>query len=379
MSWKFFLYDWAGLNIALFQAINTGTPAALGPLVWFFSLVGSYWTAPLMMLSLWWWSKLTTNPAHGAVVLHRLIGFGVAFLLAFLGATVLKLWLDFPRPPAVLGDTVRVIGDIEHHYSLPSGHATYAALVVGALWPLMGRRGRIGLVLYAALVGWSRIAAGMHFPADVLAGWGLGWICTALAGWLISLATPMWQSARRKSVWVWFAVAAGAVMIDQLAKFAITRAFAYGEQVEITPFFNLVHVLNLGAAFSFLASAGGWQRYFFIALGLAVSVWLGRMLRQQLPRLEASGYCLILGGALGNVADRVLRGQVVDFLDFHWRLAHWPAFNLADVAITSGAALLVAQMLFMREEYIIGNEEGVYSCHRKQRKAPANVASSRLA
>jgi signal peptidase II len=92
-------------------------------------------------------------------------------LLALLVATALKLWFDFPRPPAVLGDMVRVIGDKELHYSLPSGHATYAALVVGALWPLMGRRGRISLMLYATLVGWSRIAAGMHFPADVLAGW----------------------------------------------------------------------------------------------------------------------------------------------------------------------------------------------------------------
>lgn len=208
----------------------------------------------------------------------------------------------------------------------------------------MGRLGRIGMVLYAALVGWSRVAAGVHFPADVLAGWGLGWICMALAGWLIPLAASLWQSTRRTSASVWFAVAAGAGMIDQLAKFSITRTFAYGEQVEVTSFFNFVHVLNPGAAFSFLAGAGGWQRYFFITLGLVVSVWLGRMLRQQLPPLEAVGYSLILGGALGNVADRVFRGQVVDFLDFHWRLAHWPAFNFADVAITSGAALLIVQL-----------------------------------
>jgi signal peptidase II len=239
---------------------------------------------------------------------------------------------------------VRVIGDKELHYSLPSGHATYAALVVGALWPLMGRHGRVGLVLYATLVGWSRIAAGMHFPADVLAGWALGWSCTALARWRLPLAASVWQSARRTSAWIWFTVAATIVMTDQLTKFAIIRTFAYGEQVEITPFFNLVHVLNPGAAFSFLANAGGWQRYFFITLGLVVSAWLGRMLCQQRPRLEAMGYSLILGGALGNVADRMLRGQVVDFLDFHWRLAHWPAFNLADVAITSGAALLIMQM-----------------------------------
>lgn len=341
MSWKFFLYDWGGLNIALFQAINTGTPAALGPLAWFFSLVGSYWTAPLMMLGLWWWSKSATDPGRGVAVLHRLIGFSVAFSLALLAATVVKLWLDFPRPSAVLGDLVRVIGDIERHYSLPSGHATYAALVVGALWPLMGRRGRIGLVLYAVLVGWSRIAAGMHFPADVLAGWGLGLSCTVLTGRLLPLAATVLQWARPTSTWIWFAVAASAVMTDQLAKFTITRTFAYGEQVEVTPFFNLVHVLNPGAAFSFLANAGGWQRYFFITLGLVVSAWLGRMLRLQLPRLEAAGYSLILGGALGNVADRVLRGQVVDFLDFHWRLAHWPAFNLADMAIFLGAFCLI--------------------------------------
>ncbi len=137
MSWKLFLYDWGGLNIALFQAINTGTPATLKPLAWFFGLVGSYWTAPLMLLGLWWWSKSATNPARGTAVRHRLIGFSAAFLLALLVATALKLWFDFPRPPAVLGDLARVIGDKELHYSLPSGHATYAAMVVGALWPLM--------------------------------------------------------------------------------------------------------------------------------------------------------------------------------------------------------------------------------------------------
>ncbi len=345
MSWKFILYDWGTLNLTLFQAINAGTPATLDPFAWFFSLVGSYWTAPLMLLSLWWWSKSATDPARGHAVRLRLAGFGMAFMLALLAATVLKLWLDFPRPPAVLGDLVRVIGEIERHYSLPSGHATYSALVVGALWPLVGRRGRIGLMLYAGLVGWSRIAAGMHFPADVLAGWILGLSSTVLAGWLIPLAAPAWQTARRTPALIWYGVAACAVMTDQLSKLAISRMLAYGEQVEVTAFFNFVHVLNPGAAFSFLASASGWQRYFFITLGLTVSAWLVHMLRQRLNRLEAVGYSLILGGALGNVADRVLRGQVVDFLDFHWLHAHWPAFNLADVAITSGAVLLIVKGL----------------------------------
>lgn len=341
MNWKFILYDWYGLNVALFQVINAGTPATLGPLAWFFSLVGNYWTAPLTLLGLGWWSKSATNSARADAVWHRLIVFGTAFLLALLAATVLKLWLDFPRPPAVFGELVRIISEHERHYSLPSGHATYSALVIGALWPLMGRRGRVGLVLYAVLVGWSRIAAGMHFPADVLAGWCLGLGSTVLAGRLIPLVAPTWQTARHTSASVWYVVAVCAFMADQFAKLAVVRTYAYGEQVEVTPFFNFVHVLNPGAAFSFLAGAGGWQRYFFIALGLAVSAWLARMLKQRLPSLEALGYSLILGGALGNVADRLLRGQVVDFLDFHWRHSHWPAFNLADVAITSGAVLLI--------------------------------------
>jgi len=346
MNWKFILYDWYGLNVALFQAINAGTPAPLGPLAWFFSLVGNYWTAPLMLLGLWWWSKSATHSVRADAVRHRLIVFGTSFLLAFLAAIVLKLWLDFPRPPAVLGELVRIIGEGERHYSLPSGHATYSALVVGALWALVGRRGRIGLVLYAVLVGWSRIAAGMHFPADVLAGWYLGVGSTVLAGRVIPLVAPMWQTARHTSASVWYAMAVCAIVADQLAKLAIVRTFAYGEQVEVTPFFNFVHVLNPGAAFSFLAGAGGWQRYFFITLGLAVSTWLVRMLKQRLPRLEAMGYSLILGGALGNVADRILRGAVVDFLDFHWHGAHWPAFNLADVAISVGAVCLIIASMY---------------------------------
>ena len=90
-----------------------------------------------------------------------------------------------------------------------------------------------------------------------------------------------------------------------------------------------------------MADAAGWQRYFFVALGLAASAWLLHRLRRGLPSREALGSSLILGGALGNVVDRLWRGQVVDFLDFHWQHLHWPAFNLADVAISLGAAVLV--------------------------------------
>lgn len=344
MSWKFILYDWGGLNVTLFQAINAGTPGVLGPLAGSFSLVGNYWTAPLMLLGLWWWSKSATTAARVRAVRVQLVRFGAAFLLALLVATVLKLWLDFPRPPAVLGDLVHVIGKIELQYSLPSGHATYSALVVGALWPLLGWRGRIGVLLYAALVGWSRIAAGMHFPADVLAGWSLGGTCTVVAVWLTrrsALVLRAWRKTDATPAWIGYAIAMCAFIADQLAKLIISHTFTYGEQVEITPVFSLVHVLNPGAAFSLLAGAGGWQRYLFIALGLAAAAWLWRRLQLRQPFLEALGLSLILGGALGNVADRVLRGQVVDFLDFHWRHVHWPAFNFADLAITLGVALVV--------------------------------------
>lgn len=122
MSWKFFLYDWGGLNIALFQAINMSTPAALEPLASFFNLViGNYWTAPLMLLAMWGWSKSAPDPTRADAIRYRLRVFSVAFALAFLVATILKLWIDFPRPPAVFGDMVRVIGASNDTTACPAG------------------------------------------------------------------------------------------------------------------------------------------------------------------------------------------------------------------------------------------------------------------
>lgn len=109
----------------------------------------------------------------------------------------------------------------------------------------------------------------------------------------------------------------------------------------MTNFFNLVHVWNYGAAFSFLADAGGWQRFFFGGIALLVSAWLICMLRKPLATLDRLGYAMVLGGALGNGLDRGVRGYVVDFLDFHAFGWHWPAFNVADIGIVCGAALLV--------------------------------------
>ncbi|HXZ09804.1 MAG TPA: signal peptidase II [Paraburkholderia sp.] len=140
----------------------------------------------------------------------------------------------------------------------------------------------------------------------------------------------------------WLGVALIVILFDQLSKIAISKVFAYGESVAITPFFNLVLVYNRGAAFSFLAAAGGWQRWAFTGLGVVAALVICYLLKRHgTQRLFCTALALILGGALGNVIDRLAYGHVIDFLDFHVRNWHWPAFNLADSAITIGAALLV--------------------------------------
>lgn len=141
---------------------------------------------------------------------------------------------------------------------------------------------------------------------------------------------------------LWLLVSALILIADQVVKHAIVALTPYGASYPVTSFFNLVHVWNRGAAFSLLADAGGWQRYAFTALGIGVSAVLVWLLRRGVAdRMEALAYTLIIGGALGNVADRIALGFVVDYLDFHWRGWHWPAFNLADIAIMTGAVLLI--------------------------------------
>lgn len=140
----------------------------------------------------------------------------------------------------------------------------------------------------------------------------------------------------------WLALAGGIMVIDQITKFAVLQNFTTREVVEITSFFNLVLVYNRGAAFSFLADAAGWQRGFFITISLVASVWILYLLRRYRQQtLFCLALSLVLAGALGNVIDRILFGAVVDFLDFHAYGYHWPAFNVADSAITCGAALLI--------------------------------------
>lgn len=140
----------------------------------------------------------------------------------------------------------------------------------------------------------------------------------------------------------WLALAVLIMAVDQAAKYAIVQHFAASPAIAVTPFFNLVLVYNPGAAFSFLSDAAGWQRGFFIALALVASAWIIYLLHKHSHQpLFAVALSLVLSGALGNVIDRIRFGAVVDFLDFHAYGWHWPAFNVADSAITCGAILLV--------------------------------------
>jgi signal peptidase II len=143
----------------------------------------------------------------------------------------------------------------------------------------------------------------------------------------------------------WYVVALFVFLLDAASKAAVHNWMPYGQIIPFTDFFNLTHARNPGAAFSFLADAGGWQRHFFIVLACLISIWLAFELRKALPRLQAVAYSLILGGALGNAFDRGLRGYVVDYLDFHVGGWHWPAFNIADLGIVCGAALMVLATL----------------------------------
>ena len=144
------------------------------------------------------------------------------------------------------------------------------------------------------------------------------------------------------SYWVWLGIAALILIADQFTKVLMVSTYQLGEGFPVTEFFNIVRVHNEGAAFSFLATAGGWQRWFFTGLGVVATLFMVWMLHKH-PSQKLFGLAIacILGGAVGNVIDRVMYGYVVDFLDFHYAGIHFPAFNVADCGISVGAALLI--------------------------------------
>jgi signal peptidase II len=140
----------------------------------------------------------------------------------------------------------------------------------------------------------------------------------------------------------WLSLSAVVIVLDQLSKFYISDRFHYGESLTVAPVFNLVLAHNTGAAFSFLDNAGGFQRWLFSGIALVASAWIIWLLRRHSGQyMFAFALSMILGGALGNLVDRVSYGYVVDFLQFHWNEHYFPAFNLADSAITCGAFFLI--------------------------------------
>ena len=145
----------------------------------------------------------------------------------------------------------------------------------------------------------------------------------------------------------WLGIAFIVILCDQLSKILVQKLFTYGEEKVVTSFFNLVLAYNKGAAFSFLSNESGWQRYFFTAIGIAAVGFIIYLLRRHAgQRLFCWALALIMGGAIGNVIDRVAYGHVIDFLDFHlagW--GHFPAFNVADSAITLGACMFILDEL----------------------------------
>ena len=140
----------------------------------------------------------------------------------------------------------------------------------------------------------------------------------------------------------WLGLAFVVILLDQATKILMTQAMSFGESRPVTGFFNLVIAYNKGAAFSFLADQGGWQRWFFTGIAVIAVVFIIHLLRRHAgQRLFCLALALILGGAIGNLIDRMIYGHVIDFLDFHVAGWHWPAFNVADAAIVIGAALFI--------------------------------------
>jgi signal peptidase II len=155
--------------------------------------------------------------------------------------------------------------------------------------------------------------------------------------------------------WLW--LSSLMIVLDQASKWWMVSWLSLYETVAVVPYFNLTMAHNYGAAFSFLADAGGWQKWFFIVLASVVSlvliVWIAKL--KPTAKLEAISLSLILGGAIGNVIDRIYYGYVIDFLDVYYGSFHWPAFNIADSAICIGAVLLIIDTLIHSDDKAVSS------------------------
>jgi signal peptidase II len=156
--------------------------------------------------------------------------------------------------------------------------------------------------------------------------------------------------------WAWLGLSLGVIALDQLTKAAVTAALRVGEEHVVTPFFSVVLALNSGAAFSMFRDVGGWPRHLFSAVAIAAGIVIVWLLRRGGNRWYCVGLALILGGALGNLWDRLTLGQVIDFLFFHWGANSFPAFNVADSAITIGAGLLILDSLGQRRDARVADD-----------------------
>jgi signal peptidase II len=156
--------------------------------------------------------------------------------------------------------------------------------------------------------------------------------------------------ADKRRWWAWLGLSAGVIVLDQLAKAVMTAALRPGEQRVITDFFSLVLAFNNGVAFSMFRDAGSWPRYLFSGVAIAAAMLIVWLLRRGGDRWYCAGLALILGGALRNLWDRVTLGYVIDFLLFHWRGWYYPAFNVADSAITLGAVLIIVDSIGLRRK-----------------------------
>lgn len=194
-SWlRYWLYDWGGWNADLLLRVNSSLPHEWVPVAEWLSLLGSYWGAPVLLIGLWAWRR--AHPTHDVAQVAP-FRFVAGLLPALTMAGITKAALAFPRPAVAIPYlSITIIGEPDSLYSLPSGHATYMGVVTASLWPLLQWHWRLLLIAAALAVGWSRVALGAHFPADVVAGLALGWVCVAATGRFSRLMSHAWERTK---------------------------------------------------------------------------------------------------------------------------------------------------------------------------------------